>query len=164
MYARPEWRDDFKYLPDSMARVWTERAIDYSENLPDQDDIDFANWAHDMVKHFSDAEVGIMAGTDCPIFFLTPGFSLHEELRLLVYSGLSPLQAIEAATLRPAQYFNLENELGTIEEGKIADLLILNANPLDDILNTQKINTVVKNGNVFNREKLDQILKRLEEN
>ena len=105
-----------------------------------------------------------MAGTDCPIFFLTPGFSLHEELVLLVKSGLTPLQAIEAATIRPAQYFNMDNELGLVEKGMLADLLILDKNPLEDIKNTQKINAVIRDGKWYNRKDLDNILRELKEN
>ncbi len=164
VFARPEWRANYKYLPDSLGNQWMESSIKYAENSPDQNAKDYTKWAEEMVKHLSEANVGIMAGTDCPIFFLTPGYSLHEELRLLVKSGLTSLEAINAATLRPAQYFNLENELGTIENGKLADLLILDENPLDDIRNTQKINAVFKNGKLFDRTALDEMLKDLEEN
>ena len=95
-----------------------------------------------MVKRLDDAGVGFMAGTDTPIGFLTPGFSLHRELEMLVRGGLSPLQAIEAATLQPALYFGLEDAMGLIEKGMLADLILLEANPLDDIRNTTKINSL----------------------
>lgn len=163
VYARPEWRENYKYVPDSIGDKWMESSLKYAENEIPQDSKDYTSWAQEMVKHMADAEVGIMAGTDCPIFFLTPGFSLHEELRLLVSSGLTPMQVIEAATLRPAEYFNLEKKLGTIENGMLADLLLLDANPLLDISNTEKINAVFKNGKLFDRNALNKMLEELEE-
>ncbi|MDB4505881.1 MAG: amidohydrolase family protein [Saprospiraceae bacterium] len=158
------WRENFKFLPDSASLRWRKRALEFKPPAPDADAFKYAKWAHEIVKDISDAEVGIMAGTDCPIFFLTPGFSLHEELVLLVKSGLTPLQAIEAATIRPAQYFNMDNELGLVEKGMLADLLILDKNPLEDIKNTQKINAVIRDGKWYNRKDLDNILRELKEN
>ena len=105
-----------------------------------------------------------MAGTDCPIFFLTPGRSLHEELAVLVEAGLSPLEALRTATLNPARYFGMEGELGSLKEGMWADLLILNANPLENIAHTTDINAVVKQGTLYDRAKLDEILTRLDQN
>jgi len=92
---------------------------------------------------------------------LTPGRSLHEELVVLVDAGLSPLEAIKTATLNPARYFNMEDELGTVSEHKWADLVILDANPLEDIKNTQHIHSVFKQGKHYSREKLDKKLSDL---
>ncbi|MEQ8206001.1 MAG: amidohydrolase family protein, partial [Woeseia sp.] len=89
-----------------------------------------------------------------------PGYSLHSELELLVRAGLSPLQALAAATVRPAQFFGLEGEMGSIEPGQRADLLLLNANPLDSIANTRRIDTVVSRGRVMQR---DYLLGKLQE-
>ena len=114
-----------------------------------------------MVNHLKEADVPIMAGTDTPIFLLTPGFSLHNELVLLVQAGLTPLEALESATTRPAQYFGLEKELGLVEKGMIADLILLKGNPLENISNTQKIEAVIKNGNLMTRIKLDEMLTKL---
>ena len=107
------------------------------------------DWAFSMTKQIHDAGIGIMAGTDCPIFFLTPGRSLHQELAMLVEAGLSPLEAIETATVRPAEYFNLQDNLGLVKEGYLADLVLLDANPLEDINNTLKINAVIKAGKYY---------------
>ena len=100
-----------------------------------------------------------MAGTDTPIYYLTPGQSLHYELELLVEGGLSPLEAIESATLRPAEYFNIQNQYGSIEPGKVADLLILDKNPLENISNTQSIHAFIRNGEIFDRNALDLMIK-----
>ena len=107
------------------------------------------------------AGVGLLAGTDTPLGSL-PGFALHTELELLVRAGLSPAEALRAATLAPAQCFKREDDLGTVASGKLADLLLLNANPLEDIRNTTRIETVVVNGRVYDRKELDVILNRRE--
>ncbi len=111
-----------------------------------------------LVGAMNKAGVPLLAGTDELTPHVVPGFSLHEELRLLVEAGLSPLEALQAATLNPAKYFGLTDSLGTVEEGKLADLLLLDANPLEEIANTQKITAVVANGRYFSRQELDHLL------
>ncbi len=81
---------------------------------------------------------------------------------LLVKAGLRPLEALETATLRPAIYFEMENDLGLISEGMLADLVLLDANPLDDIGNTRKINSVIKQGKLYSRKDLDKMLEDLD--
>lgn len=163
LWAKPEWRENFNYLPDSIGERWTKNALDFSEMPVDSNGLAFADWGLEMISHLKAAKVEVMAGTDCPIFFLTPGFSLHEELALLVEGGLSPLEAIKAATLLPAQYFNLEEELGLISEGYLADLVLLNENPLEDIRQTTAIEVVVRDGALYNRKQLDEMLANLKE-
>jgi imidazolonepropionase-like amidohydrolase len=90
-----------------------------------------------------------MAGTDTPLGFLIPGFSLHIELELLVESGMSELDAIKSATINPSRYFKMENYLGLIKKGYIADLILLETNPLENIKNTLDISLVVKDGKVY---------------
>jgi imidazolonepropionase-like amidohydrolase len=105
--------------------------------------------------------VGILAGTDTPSFNL-PGSSLHDELKLMVEAGLTPMQAIQTATSNPAKFLGNELSLGTIREGKIADLVLLDADPLEDIGNTRKINAVVLNGRLLNRKALDEMTSKAE--
>ena len=112
----------------------------------------------EIVGAMQKAGVPILAGTDTGNPFCFPGFSLHEELALLVIAGLTPVEALRAATLNPAKFFGLDQTLGTIEQGKIADLVLLDANPLLDIRNTQRINAVVANGRLFDRKALDKML------
>ena len=109
------------------------------------------------------AGVGFLAGTDEENPYCFPGFSLHDELALLVKAGFSPLEALEAATINPARYLGRESTIGTIEAGKDADLILLDANPLDDIRNTTKIRTVVANGRLYDRAAIDQILANAEQ-
>jgi hypothetical protein len=104
------------------------------------------------------AGVVLLAATDVDIPLGVPGLSLHEELARLVEAGLTPLEALQAATLNPARVLGLADSLGRIEPGKLADLVLLDANPLEDIRNTQKIRAVVAAGQLYRRANLDQML------
>lgn len=108
------------------------------------------------------AGVGILAGTDVLNPFCFPGFSLHDELALLVQAGLTPMEALQSATLNPARFLGKEKELGTVATGKIADLVVLDANPLEDIGNTRKIVGVVFGGRFFTRASLNEMLREVE--
>ncbi|WP_298477858.1 amidohydrolase family protein [uncultured Maribacter sp.] len=147
-FERPEWQESYSVLPDSIQHHWLSRAEALTEKVPSEFRKKYDIWHIKMVKKIHDANIPIMAGTDTPIAYLTPGLSLHEELASLVDAGLTPLEALKTATTNPAKYFNLEKELGKIKEGMWADLLILNDNPLVNIKNTTKINTVIKQGKV----------------
>ena len=108
------------------------------------------------------AGVEIMAGTDtAAAVAVLPGFSLHTELECLVQAGFTPMEALQAATLNPAKFLGLQNQMGTVQPGNLANLVLLDANPLDDIRNTRKIDAVVLNGRLLNRADLDQILKQV---
>ena len=114
-------------------------------------------WKQQLIKKMHQAGVKLLAGTDAPALLL-PGFGLHDELGALVQAGLSPLAALQTATINPAQFFNVQSEQGSIEVGKLADLVLLNTDPLADINNTRNINTVIARGRVFNRPALDALL------
>jgi imidazolonepropionase-like amidohydrolase len=109
------------------------------------------------------AGVPFMAGTDtAPGVYIMPGFSLHDELANFVEAGFTPMEALQTATSNPAKFLGIESSFGSIETGKTADLVLLSANPLDDIRNTQKINCVLANGRLFDRAALDHILAEVE--
>lgn len=110
------------------------------------------------------AGVPLWAGTDTGNPFCFPGFSLHEELALMVIGGLTPSEALRASTLNPAKFLGLDKTLGTIELGKIADLMLLDADPLADIRNTQRINAVISNGRLLDRKALNKTLTQAETN
>ena len=103
-----------------------------------------------------------MAGSDAPYVGCFPGFSLHDELALLVEAGLTPLEALRAATLNPAKFIERLDSLGTVESGKLADLVLLDANPLDDIRNTNKIAAVVANGRLYTLPLIQAMLAEVE--
>lgn len=106
--------------------------------------------------------VNILAGSDFMNPYIIPGFSMHDELELLVQAGLSPLEALQTATINPAMFFGKESEYGTVEQNKFADLLLLDENPLENISNTKKIYAVVANGRLVQREVLDKMLNAIE--
>jgi imidazolonepropionase-like amidohydrolase len=115
------------------------------------------------VRAFHDAGVPLLAGTDVGNPLLVPGYSLHRELELLVASGLTPLDALRTATLNPARFLEATDSLGTIASGKLADLVLLDANPLVEIRNTQRIAGVVLNGCYLDRNALDALRMRAPE-
>jgi imidazolonepropionase-like amidohydrolase len=110
------------------------------------------------VRLLKEAGVLLLAATDVGVPLQVPGIGLHEELERLVEASLSPLEALQAATLNPARVLKIENSLGTIEAGKLADLVLLDANPLRDITNTRKLRAVVADGHLYRRSDLDQLL------
>jgi len=107
--------------------------------------------------------VKILAGTDTAAPFVYPGFSLHEELALLVQSGLTPMQALHAATSRAAEFMGKSATQGTIEKGKVADLVLLDADPLEDIHNASHISAVVVRGRLLDSDALDALLSSVEQ-
>jgi len=115
-----------------------------------------------IVGKMNAAGVPILAGTDTTAPYVFPGSSLHEELALLVQAGLTPMQALQAATKRPAEFLGKLQTQGTIQQGRIADLLLLDANPLEDIHNTEKIRAVILRGKLLDRNFLDELLAKEE--
>jgi imidazolonepropionase-like amidohydrolase len=105
----------------------------------------------ELTKMFYDNGVTILSGSDIPNFDLVPGASLHHELELLVEAGITPLEVIKIATRNGAQTLGIENDVGTIEPGKQADMIILSNNPVDSINNTKKIEAVINNGQFIER-------------
>ena len=110
------------------------------------------------------AGVKILAGTDANDTYAFPGLGMHDELQELMKAGLTPMEALQTATVNPAEYFGLSSAYGSIAPGKVADVVMLDANPLDDIANTAAINTVIYNGNLYTRKDLDQMLAYVERN
>lgn len=103
-----------------------------------------------------------LAGTDAYVPYTYPGFSTHDEMSLFVKAGLSPLQALQTATLNPAKFFGTEKEMGTVATGKNADLVLLDGDPTKDITNTKKIFAVVLRGRLMQKSELDEMLKAAE--
>ena len=160
-FASSKWQETFKYLPENIELNWKKEIDELMKDTPTPFNEKYTEWLTNMVGQVHHTGIEIMAGTDCPIFYLTPGRSLHEELEVLVKAGLTPLEALQTATINPAKYFNLEKELGAVKETMWADLLILDENPLKDIRNTQKINAVIKQGHYMGRSDLDEMLEKL---
>jgi imidazolonepropionase-like amidohydrolase len=156
-----------RFLPKEWTDSWDPRATFYLRDLSPEDYdvlhlriVALLTRYKKLVGDMRKAGVEFLAGTDSsgwnPVL---PGFGLHEELALLVESGLTPMEALQSATRNPARYFNKLGEMGTIEVKKAADLVLLNADPLEDIHNTQKIEAVIMRGRYYSRKELDAMLK-----
>ena len=103
----------------------------------------------DLVRMIHKAGVQIMAGSDFSDWALVPGVDLHNELALLVKAGFSPMEALQAATLNPAKFLGKTDTYGTIQVGRVADLVLLDMNPLEDISHTRKIHALVLGGKFY---------------
>jgi imidazolonepropionase-like amidohydrolase len=155
-YAPPAWKD----------RTWPMFVKDIMKDM-DTDPLPvrkrFVQMELQMTLAMFRAGVPFLAGTDTAAgVHVFPGFSLHEELGLFVRAGLTPMQALQTATINPAKFFGTLADEGTVARGKRADLVLLDANPLDDIANTKRIRAVVLAGRYFDRAALDRMLQGVE--
>jgi imidazolonepropionase-like amidohydrolase len=120
----------------------------------------FTQMELEIVGQMKRAGVPFLAGTDTAAgVHVFPGFSLHQELEYFVKAGFTPLEALQTATLNPAKFFRRTADLGSVEKGKLADLVVLDANPLEDIHNTRRIRAVVLAGRFLSRQQLDSMLR-----
>ena len=147
-FADSKWRETYQFLPKKVQESWQADSISLAQQPVLKNNKIFEDSSMKIVGLFNEHDVKIIAGTYTPIGFLTPGYSLHKELELLVEAGLTPLQALRSATITPAEFFNLDNKMGTIDPGKYADLVILNSSPLEKIKNTQDIHIVISKGKI----------------
>ncbi len=154
-----------KYMPRSVTESWNPKTDFRLKSLTKED---FAQQRKlfernlELVGAMHAAGVGILAGTDVLNPYCFPGFSIHDELNLLVKAHLTPLQALQTATRDPARFLGEEKDAGTVEQGKRADLVMLDANPLLDIKNTTKIEAVIVAGKLLPRERLNKMLADVE--
>jgi imidazolonepropionase-like amidohydrolase len=149
----PRWR----YLrADEQAR-WV-RILEARRQAPDARAP--MRWAvsERIVRTLHTAGVRLLAGTDTPMPLVYPGYALHYELALLVQAGMSPAEALRAATLWPAEFLGISATSGSVEVGKRANLVLLDANPLTDIGHTQRIRAVILDGRWLGRDRLDALL------
>jgi imidazolonepropionase-like amidohydrolase len=172
VWERGQWLvDDIDLSHDPLTKyapkAWTERTwpMFVSSILTDMDTDplpvrkQFVQMELDMTLAMFRAGVPFMAGTDTAAgVHIFPGFSLHQELALFVRAGLTPMQALQTATLNPARFLGRLDDMGAVQKGKLADLVLLDANPLDDIENTRRIRGVVLAGRYFGRADLDRML------
>lgn len=149
--ARDDWDEIVALLPEDAREAWLQSADEFrARDSDDPPDTTFAAWSLELTGRMHAAGVPIGAGTDTPIGWALPGYSLHTELARLVEAGLTPLEAIAAATIRPAEFFSLTSTMGRIAPGMRADLVLLDADPLEDIGNTRRVHRVVAAGRVLN--------------
>lgn len=156
-----------KYVPEAWKSKTWKRFTEEITRGYGSDDLTvrkkFVSKELEVIQMLHKDGVQFLAGTDTPAgVYVFPGFSLHEELQRFVAAGFTPLEALQTATVNPARFFGMERRLATIEAGKLADLVLLSANPLEDIANTQKISAVIANGHYFSRKELDEMLAGVE--
>lgn len=159
--AAQEKPPELAYLPPALRNSWSPNEIERQVS-PEVAKWYFAQFENDLkiARSMHAAGVEMMAGSDSLDPFNFPGPSLHEELKLLTEIGFTPLQALQAATSKPAEFLKASGEggWGSIRSGKIADLVLLDADPLADITNTRKIAAVVLAGKFLDRAALDRQL------
>ncbi|MDX1481291.1 MAG: amidohydrolase family protein [Woeseiaceae bacterium] len=112
----------------------------------------------ELIRQLHDSGAGILLGSDSPQRFNVPGFSLHRELELLVASGLSPYEALKTGTVSPAVFFGAGDERGSVDVGMVADLVLLDDNPLEDIGNSRRVHGTMVRGHWVSRQALDRLL------
>ncbi|MGM0546170.1 MAG: amidohydrolase family protein, partial [Bacteroidota bacterium] len=153
-------RPEFQYMPFETVQEWIEskeKITDheiYSEELAQN----YLQLRRDIIKALHDEGAGILLGSDAPQIFNIPGFSVHHELQYLVDAGLRPYEALKTGTYNAAEYLDDRKNSGTIEEGKIADMVLLEENPLENISNSKTIVGVMYRGNWLDEETIQNKL------
>jgi hypothetical protein len=152
-----------RYLPREWVEEWRQRWAAVSPEAFSREK-QYGETKLQAVRDLHRAGVAMLAGTDASDSFVGDlvGFGIHDEMALLVRAGLTPIEALRAATYNPALYLGREKELGTVEQGKFADLVLLDADPVADIHNTTRISEIFLAGREFDRAALDQVLKDAE--
>jgi imidazolonepropionase-like amidohydrolase len=154
---------NLKYIPQNLQKVWKQGRAESLANKTSGDFLLRTKLVEASLKAVGDmhaAGIPMMAGTDSTAPNLVPGFALHESIADLVQAGLTPMQALQSATSKPAEFLGRSNQQGTIAPGQRADLVLLDANPLQDIHNTQEIHSVILKGQLLNRPALDALLNK----
>jgi imidazolonepropionase-like amidohydrolase len=155
------------YLPGYVLEMWNQKMNPYTKSEIDT----FAKGKRvqylfelSLIGKMNEKGVKFIAGTDFPNPYVFPGFSLHDELSLMVKGGMPALDVLKSATIHPAIFMNKEADFGSVEVGKLASLVLLNKNPLENIENTKSIETVIIRGKVINRKALDLMLGQAKSN
>jgi len=151
-------RPEMKYMPPRTVEVWKEATNPYMRFKGLNIDRFWANFAslQKLTKAFRDAGVRLLAGTDAMNPSVVPGYSLHDELRELVAAGLTPYEALRTGTANPAEFLKASKEFGTVTEGKRADLILLERNPLEDVTNTSRRMGVMIKGRWYSQSELQK--------
>lgn len=157
-------RPEMKYMPKDVLDGWVKFKNDYSkrEDFQPKATAELVELRRDLTKQLHDAGANIALGSDAPQFFNVPGFSLHREMQMMANAGLSPFEVLVTGTRNAARYFDLQDESGTISPGKRADLVLLDANPLEDISNASQISGVMLRGKWFSKEDIQKRLQEIE--
>lgn len=153
---------ELKYVPENAVATWSRMYEDRAKQIPAEVSKNVVANRTKILRALHEGGVKILMGTDAPQQFSVPGFSLHRELLFMRDAGMSPYEILKSGTVNVGQYFAKQDSFGTIEPGKRADLVLLNANPLDDITNVDKIEGVMVMGRWHPRADLDARLAEIE--
>jgi imidazolonepropionase-like amidohydrolase len=152
----------YRYVAASQRKKWEEQQKQHPMSAEEvRSTHEHMNELVEVTARMYKDHVRMVAGTDAAGPRLV-GFSLHRELATFVREGMTPLEALQTATLNPAIAFERIADMGTVETGKVADLVLLDANPLVNIENTQRINAVIEDGKLYRRSDLDKLLSKAE--
>lgn len=161
----PQYRDDakLKYLPAATRQLWGELAQQFPSRIsPESREIltKFFALQLKLVKLFEKSGVKMMAGDDLGGIWVVPGFGLHQEFDLLAQAGLTPLEILQMTTLNGAKFLGREKTMGSVARGKVADLVLLDANPVADVGNLHRISAVVRRGTYYSTAALTEMKDR----
>jgi imidazolonepropionase-like amidohydrolase len=152
-------RPELVYVPKPMVDQWAKQRAGQLQNPDDAKELQRVLQIRDRVlKALSDSGAKLLLGSDAPQLFSVPGFSLHREMEAMSSAGLTPYQILEAGTRNPSEYLGTLAEAGTVEVGKRADLILVDANPLADVRNVAKRSGVMVNGRWVSRAEIDKML------
>lgn len=158
---------NLKYINPLLVERWINPTTNYYYKRTSPEFIanvdTFIDFQKKLINAFNDAEVPIVAGTDSGIAGVLAGFALHDELELMVEAGMTNEETLISATRLPAEWLGIDKEVGTVEMGKYADLILLDGNPLEDIKNTRSISGVFVNGTWLDKKKIESLLLKLEQ-
>lgn len=153
-------RPELRYLPE----IFRQMVVDHNPYLA-RATPDFVErlrkivaFNRELVRAFVAAGIPVVSGTDSPVPGLVPGFALHDELEALATAGMSNRQVLESTTQLACQWLGVDQDRGTVETGKRADLLLLDADPLENVANTRKISAVIRDGRYLSRAELDRMM------
>lgn len=163
-------RDEMRYVPSALRASWDPDVLAERQHLTEEERLaleDGRLWNRKIVRALDAAGCGLLAGTDTPAPYEVPGFSLHEELELLVEAGLTPYAALRSATASAARALGAEGEWGRVAPGLRADLVLLEADPFSSISNTRRLRGVLVRGRWLDAEelgrRLDELARRVAE-
>jgi len=158
---------EMQYMPASTLEDWKQRKLEstgpgsgFEESSWEQ----FVAIRRNLIKALQEGGHGILLGSDAPQLFNVPGFSIHHEIAGMASAGLSPLQILQSGTMNPARFFGMEDKFGVIEAGMAADLLLLDANPLEDLTALKALSGVMVRGQWLDRKSIDEKLAEIARN
>lgn len=157
--------DELKYIPTALRENYfgyASRQMDEQTESEQEQALKEAKWRRKLLQEMNTQDVRILLGTDAPQLFSVPGFSIHRELPHMTAAGMTPYEILESGTANVGKYFSNEDAFGTIAEGQRADLLLLEANPLNNLDNLKNRAGVMVQGRWYSRDMIDAKLKKIE--